>query len=135
MPNISNIVRKQWNILNISRTPQGLFQEKPITAFKRNRNLKKLIRSNCVENGKVKQAKNTFTIDKCSPCLSKPGNLCCSQLISPVTIISQQTERIFKIYHNFNCKSQYFIYLMECTLCDIQYVGKAETAFKCNTSF
>ena len=39
-PNISNIVRKHWNILNISRILQRLFQEEPITAFKRNRNPK-----------------------------------------------------------------------------------------------
>ena len=50
--NISNIARKHWNILNISRTLQGLFQKEPITAFKRNRNLKELI-GNCIENGKV----------------------------------------------------------------------------------
>ena len=57
LPNISNIVRKHWNVLNISRTLQGLFQEEPITAFKTNRNLKELIGSNCIENGKVKRAK------------------------------------------------------------------------------
>ena len=51
LPHISNIVRKQWNILNISRTLQGLFQVEQMTGFKRNRNL---IRSNCIENGKVK---------------------------------------------------------------------------------
>ena len=123
MPNISNIVRKHWTILNINRTLQGLFQEELITTFKRNRNLKELIGNNCIENGKVKRAKNTFTIGKCSPCLSKTGNLCCSQL----TFISQQTKRKLKIYHN--CKSEYVIYLMECTLCNKQYVGKAETPF------
>ena len=78
LPNISNIVRKHWNIPNISRTLQGLFQEEPITTFERNRNLKELIESNCIENGKVKRTKNIFTIGKCSPCLSKTGNLCCS---------------------------------------------------------
>ena len=45
-----------------SRILQGLFQEEPITAFKRNRNLKELIGNNCIENGNVKQAKHTFTI-------------------------------------------------------------------------
>ena len=63
LPHISKIVRKHWNILNIiSRALQGLFQEEPITVFKRNRNLKELIESNSIENGKVKRAKNTFTI-------------------------------------------------------------------------
>ena len=99
MPNISNVVRKHWNILNISRTLQGLFQEEPITAFIRNRNLKQLIVSTCIENRKVKRAKNTFTIDKCFPCLSKTGNLCCRQLTSTVTFASEETKRKFKIYH------------------------------------
>ena len=67
LPNISNIVRKQWNIIIISRTLQGVFQEELITAFKRNKNLKQLTGSNHLENGKVKQAKNKFTIGKCFP--------------------------------------------------------------------
>ena len=129
LPNISNIVRKHWNIVNISRTLQGLLQEEPITVYTRNRNPKELIGSNCIENGKVKQAKNKFTIFKCFLCLSKTGNLCCSQLTSTVTFISQQTKRRFKIYHKVNCKSEYVIYLMECTLCNKQYAGKAEIAF------
>ena len=129
MPNISNIVRKHWSILNISRTIQGLFQEEPITAFTRNKNLKELIGSNCTKNIKVKRAKNTFSRGKLCPCLSKTGNLCCRQLTSTTTFTSQQTKRKFKIHHKVNCKSEYIIYLMECMLCNKQYVGKAETAF------
>ena len=56
-------------------------------------------------------------------------NQYCSQLISTTTFISQQTKRKFKIYHIVNCESEYVIYLMECTLCNKQYVGKTETAF------
>ena len=44
-------------------------------------------------------------------------------------IRSNQTKRIFCIYHNLSCKSKYVIYLLECTKCKIQYVGKAETEF------
>ena len=62
------------------------------------------------------------------PRLSKSDDLCFCQLTSAMTFISQQTKRKFKIYHKINCKSEYVIYLMECTLCK-QYVGKAETAF------
>ena len=39
----------------------------------------------------------------------------------------QPTKRTFKIFHKLNCKSRFVIYLMECSLCKIQYVGKAET--------
>ena len=36
---------------------------------------------------------------------------------------------MFKIFCKLNCKSSSVIYLMECTLCKIQYVGKVETPF------
>ena len=38
-------------------------------------------------------------------------------------------NRIFRLYHNLNCKSNHIIYLLECTKCKIQYAGKAETEF------
>ena len=33
------------------------------------------------------------------------------------------------IFFTLNCKNEYFIYLMECILCKMEYVGKAEIAF------
>ena len=78
---------------------------------------------------KLNEQKNKFIIGKCSPCLSKTGNLCCSQLTSTMTFTSQQTKRKFKIYHKVNCKSEHAIYLMECTLCNEECVGKTETEF------
>ena len=34
-----------------------------------------------------------------------------------------------QIYHESNCKSRNVIYLLECTLCSKQYVGKSEWPF------
>ena len=34
-----------------------------------------------------------------------------------------------KIFYNINYGGSYVIYLMECILCNEQYVGKAETSF------
>ena len=42
------------------------------------KDLKELTESNSIENENVKRTKNTLTIGKCSPSLSKTGNLCCS---------------------------------------------------------
>ena len=36
---------------------------------------------------------------------------------------------MYKIFHNVNCANSYVIYLMECSLGNKQYVGKAETSF------
>ena len=66
---------------------------------------------------------------KCTPCFSGASTLCCNQVLTTNTFMSQQTKRIFNILFDVNCKSEYIIYLMECILCKMQYVGKAEAAF------
>ena len=60
-------------------------------------------------------------------CLSNNRTLCCRQIIKTITFQSNQNKRNCTIYHNVNCKSKYTIYLIECTNCKLQYVGKAET--------
>ena len=35
----------------------------------------------------------------------------------------------YKIFHKLHCKSKFIIYLMECSLCKVQHVGKADRAF------
>ena len=57
LPSISSVVRKHWNIPNTSRAIQGLYQEEPFTAFKKIRNLKELIRNNCIKTEKLNEQK------------------------------------------------------------------------------
>ena len=45
------------------------------------------------------------------------------------TLKSNQTNKMFKIYHRVNCKSSFIIYLLECYICKIQHTGKLETPF------
>ena len=52
------------------------------------------------------------------------------QSIIITNYIYQPTKKKkFKIYDKVNCKSEYVIYLMECALCNKQYVRKVETVF------
>ena len=43
------------------------------------------------------------------------------------TFKSNQTNKTFKIFHQVKGKSSFVIYLLECYICNIQYVGKSET--------
>ena len=52
------------------------------------------------------------------------------QVIDTSIFQSYQTQQLYTVFYKLNCKSKFIIYLMECALCKIQYVGKAETAFK-----
>ena len=69
---------------------------------------------------------------KSMPCSSTRTPLFSAQIVNTQRFMSQQTNKqtkSFNIFHKLTCKSQYFIYLMECILSKIQYVGKYETHF------
>ena len=86
--------------------------------------------SNKTEKIKVKKRQiQKLKPGKCSACLTNLRSVCCKQVRKTTTFKNQQTKEICKIFHNVNCASSYVIYLMECILCDKQYVGKAETSF------
>ena len=133
LPKIKEIVMKHWHLLHISPNLTEIFQSPPILAFRRNKNLRDIIGTKLSENGKVKRKFTNKIQGKCIPCLANNRTLCCKQVVHTTTFRSNQTNRIFQIYHNLNCKSKYVIYLLEYAKCKIQYVGKAETEFSFNS--
>ena len=129
LPKIKEIVMKHWHLLHINPNLAEIFQNPPILAFRRNKNLRDIIGTKLIENGKVKKKFTNKIQSKCTPCLANNRPLCCKQIVHTTTFRSNQTNRIFQIYHNLNCKSKYVIYLLECTKCKIQYVRKTQTEF------
>ena len=127
LPNIKEITKKHWPILKIDRTLQDVSDTPPLIAYRRNKNLRDLIGcNNIINNRKVTQKINLKT-GKCEPFNGRAGNLCCKQITNTNnTFKSSVTGKEYKIFHNVNCKSTYLIYLMECKLCNKQYVGKSE---------
>ena len=122
-------MNRNWNILQINTEFHGVFQATPMIAFKRSQNLQEIIGGHTVKQGKVFK-KNLARINgKSVPCSLTRPSLCCTQVLNTETFMSQQAKRTFSIFHKLTCKTQYVIYLMECVLCKIQYVGKSETPF------
>ena len=120
---------KHWYLLHINPNLTEIFQNPPILAFYPKKALRDIIGTKLIENGKVKRKFTNKIQGKCTPCLANNRTLCCKQIVPTTTFRSNQTNRIFQIYHNLNCKSKYVIYLLECTKCEIQYVEKSETEF------
>ena len=54
-PNISEMIRKHWDLLEINESLKEIFNCQAITAFSRNKNLTELIGSNKTEKNKVKK--------------------------------------------------------------------------------
>lgn len=131
LPSVSKSIRKHWEILNIDEKQAAIFKNtRPIVAYKRNKNLKQYIGQTTISRDKVcRSGKNYNNPQKgtCRPCNTKVGNLCCKQLKETKDFVSRATNEKFSIRHNVNCKSTHVIYLLECTRCKIQYVGKCET--------
>ena len=80
LPNLDAIVRKYWKILHVNPEFKNVFSEPPILAFKRNKNLRDFIGSNRIAANQVLRPKNVTEMGQCSPCMSKTGSLCCSQI-------------------------------------------------------
>ena len=53
LPNISKIVNRNWNILQINTEFRGVFQATPMIAFKHSKNLQEIIGGHTVKQGKV----------------------------------------------------------------------------------
>ena len=127
LSNIKNVLQQHWHLLKTDSTLEEIFQQTPILAFRSNRNLKYIIGGNKREFNKVKRKSLTIAKGNYTPCLSNNRTLCCRQIIKTTTFQSNQNKMTYTIYHNVHCKSKYAIYLMECTKCKLQHVGKAET--------
>ena len=98
-------------------------------AFKRSKNLQEIIGGHTVKQGKVFKKSLVRLNGKYMPCSSTRPSLSCTQIVNTQTFMSHQTKRTFNIFYKLTCKSQQVIFLMECILCKIQYVGKSETPF------
>ena len=64
-----------------------------------------------------------------SHCFSKSRNLCCKQVLHLQYFKTSVTQKTENISHDLNWKSKLSIYLMECRICPIQYIGKSEIEF------
>ena len=62
-----------------------------------------------------------------------PGNKAkctwCTCINKTSNFTGTQEDGIFDIYHVVNCQSTWVIYIIECNICNLQYVGKSETGF------
>ena len=55
--------------------------------------------------------------------------MCYKQVTNTSSFASHRNKKYFMIFHNLNGKRKCLIYLMKCTLCKAQYVGKTEKPF------
>ena len=72
LPNIKEIVTKHWHLLLVNPNLAEIFQNPPILALRRNKNLRNIIGTKLIEKGKVKRKFANKIQGKCTPCLANP---------------------------------------------------------------
>ena len=93
-PNVSTIIRQNWNILSVNESLKQISQNQPVSDYKCNKSLKELIGSKKVENNIVEKInKSTLKPGKCYPCFGSSTNLYCNQVTTTSTFKSQQTQK------------------------------------------
>ena len=127
LPNIRTTLNKHWNTLSINKGIAEKFKDKPIVAFRRNKNLKDLIGGTTIENDKVKRQKTTK--GKSSSCDKDKRSKCCKQVVNTTKFKSSITKRTYNIREKMHCKDTWLVYLLTCMKCLIQYTGKTEWPF------
>ena len=99
--------------------------EPPLIAFRRCKNLKDiLVRARLSNEG------NGGTDKKgCSRC-GKSRCQVCNVMSNSEHFHSNIDSREYRINYSFNCDSSNVVYLLECTVCGVQYVGSTCTPFR-----
>ena len=108
-PKIKEIVLKLWHLLHINPNLAEILQNPSILAFRRNKNLRDIIGTKLFENDKFKRKFTDKVHGKCTPCLANNRTFCYKQVANTATFRSNQTNRIFQIYHNLYCKRKYLL--------------------------
>ena len=70
---------------------------------------------------KFKTVGNTPLPRGCEAC-RKPKCSWCKEINKTTTCSSSNNNKIFKIFHSVNCQSSWVIYIIECNICNLQYI-------------
>ncbi|CAN7976819.1 unnamed protein product, partial [Ixodes persulcatus] len=120
LPNINNILRKNFNILSQNQRLQSVFPQAPRVVYRRGKSLKDmLVRS--------KTTHEEFLGSR--PC-RVPRCKVCSHMTESVEVKSTNSDFTFRINGNYNCNSANVVYLLHCRVCNMQYIGQTDLPFR-----
>ena len=120
---IAEIAQQNWNFLQSKERLLLIFNKPPLVAYRQPKNLRdRLVRSRFVsETPHILIPKGFRACErmKCSWC----------KKINQTTTFTSPNNKTFTIFHAVDYQSSWIIYIIECNICKLQYIGKSETAF------
>jgi len=123
---IAEIANRNWHFLQSKERLAHIFQEPPLIACRRPKSLRDTLVSSKLRN--TTTGGNDNIAGGCGPC-NKPRCSWCSRINKTSTFTGTQNCQVYHIFHTMDCQSAWVIYVIECKICKLQYVGKSETGF------
>ncbi|XP_052708956.1 uncharacterized protein LOC128183834 [Crassostrea angulata] len=112
---LNSILRNNLPILYTNERMADLFNDPPMAAFKRPRNLKDMVVRARLDNPLPNGGFKTCSDARC---------LLCKHSTNADSFKSSITGRTYKIIGNTSCRTDNCIYLFSCKVCSKQYVGE-----------
>ena len=120
---IAEVANRHWHFLQSKERLAHIFRERPVIAYKRSKSLRDvLVRTKLMDRTSEGHA---ITKGSCGPC-NKPKCSWCGLINKTSTFTGTRWGgKVFDIFHTVNCQSTFVIYIIECQICRLQYVGKS----------
>ena len=120
--NIARTIREHWTVIQKHPKLSKVFPEPPVMAFRRPKSLRdQLVRAEV-------SSKKPHEVGQCRIC-GDGRCYTCDQVQYTQTFTSRTTGEVFTIFCNLNCKTTNVIYILECGVCGLQYVGESKQPF------
>ena len=131
-PTLKKSIHNLWNIIENDEPLNEIFPNRPKIAFKRSKNLRDtLVRAKLPTTTTIRTTETVptetppLTVAKSSvtPC-NKINCKCCKSIRHRTTITSLSTNETFPVEGEYTCTSRLLIYMLECPICGMQYIGQ-----------
>ena len=109
---VKPIVNRNFNLLNSDLATSNIFSERPLFSFKRDRNLRNFLVRGVLPSNKEP---GTFRCSR-SRCNT------CRHIVSRTSITGPKSSH--RIIDHFDCITPNVIYCIQCTVCNLLYVGE-----------
>ena len=120
LPPIKEWLLELWPILYKSSGTRKLVDVQPIIGYRRPKNLQDILVTSDLPEIKWLSGKNRISIPRCNRSACRH----CPVLDRMGWIKSHSTGRKYRTQTRISCKSSNLIYLIQCQLCNMQYVGQ-----------
>jgi hypothetical protein len=119
--NSFNTIREHWTSVEKKSKLSKVFPDPPMVAFKQPNSLRNLL-------VRAEMSKPNTTIGKSHSCGDKRCK-CCRHMQHSSSYTSKVIGKQYKIFCTVNCKRANIIYILECSVCGLQYVGESKQPF------